>query len=90
MDWMTITEGFLAAAVRVATPLLLAATGETVAQRSGVMNLGLEGVMLTGALAAALGAASIGLHVFGFNHGAIALYEQLGYRRVEETRILDL
>ena len=53
MDAMAVTEGFLAAAVRVATPLLLAATGETVAQRSGVMNLGLEGVMLTGALAAA-------------------------------------
>lgn len=56
MDAMSVTEGFLAAAVRVATPLLLAATGETVAQRSGVMNLGLEGVMLAGALAAALGA----------------------------------
>jgi len=57
MDAIAVVEGFLAAAVRVATPLLLAATGETVAQRSGVMNLGLEGVMLTGALAAALGAA---------------------------------
>ena len=33
MDWMTITEGFLAASVRVATPLLLAATGETVVAR---------------------------------------------------------
>jgi general nucleoside transport system permease protein len=60
MDAMAVTEGFLAAAVRVATPLLLAATGETVAQRSGVMNLGLEGVMLTGALAAAVGAATWG------------------------------
>jgi ABC-type uncharacterized transport system permease subunit len=44
----------------VATPLLLAATGETIAQRSGVMNLGLEGVMLTGALAATLGASAAG------------------------------
>jgi general nucleoside transport system permease protein len=57
MDTAALTEGFLAAAVRVATPLLLAATGETIGQRSGVMNLGLEGVMLTGALAATLGAA---------------------------------
>ncbi|MFJ4224094.1 GNAT family N-acetyltransferase [Microbacterium sp. NPDC089695] len=31
-----------------------------------------------------IGAASIGLHVFGFNVGAIALYESLGYRRVEQ------
>lgn len=34
--------------------------------------------------AARLGADSIGLHVFGFNTGAIRLYESLGYRRVEE------
>ncbi|WP_136054095.1 GNAT family N-acetyltransferase [Microbacterium sp. K24] len=37
-----------------------------------------------------LGADSIGLHVFGFNTGAIALYEELGYRRVEEGLLLDL
>lgn len=37
-----------------------------------------------------LGADSIGLHVFGFNTGAIELYEKLGYRRVEESLLLDL
>jgi general nucleoside transport system permease protein len=52
-----LVTGFLAASVRVATPLLLAATGETVTERAGVINLGLEGAMLTGALAAALGSA---------------------------------
>jgi general nucleoside transport system permease protein len=56
MDVGTLLAGFLAASVRVATPLLLAATGETVAERSGVINLGIEGIMLAGALAAALGA----------------------------------
>ena len=55
-----IVGGFLAATVRVATPLLLAATGETVAERAGVINLGLEGVMLAGALAATLGASAAG------------------------------
>jgi general nucleoside transport system permease protein len=55
-----IASGFLAAAVRVATPLLLAATGETVAERAGVINLGLEGMMLSGALAATLGASAAG------------------------------
>ena len=55
-----IVGGFLAAAVRVATPLLLAATGETVTERAGVINLGLEGMMLTGALAATLGASAAG------------------------------
>ena len=47
---------FLAATVRVATPLLLAALGETLAERGGVINLGIEGAMLAGALGAALGA----------------------------------
>lgn len=37
-----------------------------------------------------MGAESIGLHVFGFNTGAIDLYESLGYRRVEETLLLNL
>jgi simple sugar transport system permease protein len=55
-----VLGGFLAAAVRVATPLLLAATGETVAERAGVINLGLEGMMLAGALAATLGASAAG------------------------------
>lgn len=51
-----IATGFGAAAVRVATPLLLAATGETLAERAGVINLGIEGAMLAGALASAVGA----------------------------------
>jgi simple sugar transport system permease protein len=55
-----VIGGFLAASVRVATPLLLAATGETVTERAGVINLGLEGMMLAGALASAVGAASVG------------------------------
>ena len=37
-----------------------------------------------------LGADSIGLHVFGFNTGAIRLYESLGYRRVEERFLLSV
>jgi ABC-type uncharacterized transport system permease subunit len=60
MEPVALVGGFLAAAVRVATPLLLAATGETLSQRSGVLNLGLEGMMLAGALAATLGATASG------------------------------
>jgi len=37
-----------------------------------------------------LGAESIGLHVFGFNTGAIRLYEGLGYRRLEERFLLSI
>lgn len=63
--------GFLAAALRVATPLLLAALGETLAERAGVINLGIEGAMLTGALAAAIGSVASGPWV-GFGAGLVA------------------
>lgn len=42
----------LASGIRLATPFLLAALGETISQRSGVLNLGVEGVMLLGAYGA--------------------------------------
>ncbi|HEX2251017.1 MAG TPA: ABC transporter permease [Gemmatimonadales bacterium] len=60
METEALATGFVAAAVRVATPLLFASTGETLTERSGVINLGIEGNMLAGALAAALGATAWG------------------------------
>jgi ABC-type uncharacterized transport system permease subunit len=44
--------GILASGIRLATPYLYAAVGETLGQRSGVLNLGVEGQMLMGAFAA--------------------------------------
>jgi simple sugar transport system permease protein len=40
--------GLIASAFRLGTPILFAALGETVAQRSGVLNVGIEGIMLVG------------------------------------------
>jgi general nucleoside transport system permease protein len=56
MPWdQILTTSFLiallTAGIRLAVPILLAVLGEIITQLSGVMNLGLEGVMLVGALA---------------------------------------
>ncbi len=49
---MTVLVGILASGIRLATPYLYAAIGETFSQRSGVLNLGVDGQMLLGAFAA--------------------------------------
>ena len=57
---MSTDSEFLAAAVRTATPLLLAATGELVVERAGIIYVGIEGSILAGALAAAAGGLALG------------------------------
>ena len=51
---------FLEASVRLGVPLALAAMGETITERSGVLNVGLEGSLIAGALGGALGALAFG------------------------------
>jgi simple sugar transport system permease protein len=48
----TVIIGILTSGIRLATPYLYAAIGETFGQRSGVLNLGVDGQMLLGAFAA--------------------------------------
>ncbi|HLA44453.1 MAG TPA: ABC transporter permease [Aggregatilineales bacterium] len=46
------TAGVFASMIRLATPYIFAGLGETFGQRSGVLNLGVDGMMLMGAFAA--------------------------------------
>ena len=49
---LSVLVGIAHSGVRLATPYLFAALGETFAQRSGVLNLGVDGIMLMGAFSA--------------------------------------
>lgn len=44
-----LTAGVFASMIRLATPYIFASLGETFSQRSGVLNLGVDGIMLMGA-----------------------------------------
>jgi simple sugar transport system permease protein len=55
-----------------AVPILLAALGETVVERAGVLNLGVEGMMIIGALGGFVVAVETGSPVLGFIGGAAA------------------
>lgn len=54
------------AVAAAATPILLAALGELVAERGGVLNLGVEGMMLMGAVAGFAAALATGSLLLGF------------------------
>jgi len=65
-------ELFLQASVRLGAPLALAALGEAVTERAGVINIGLEGAIIAGALGGALGALAFESGGAGVLAGALA------------------
>ncbi len=54
-DKMSVYSGTFIGSITMATPLLLAALGENIVQQAGIVNVGLEGMMLIGAFAGMLG-----------------------------------
>ena len=66
-----VVEPFFAATVRTAVPLVLAALGELLVERTGLINIGLEGAILAGAFGALVGASGHGV-MLGFATAAAA------------------
>lgn len=72
---MAFIVGLLTATVRMMVPILLSALGETYSERAGILNIGLEGIMLISAFFAFLGSyyfdsAAVGV-LFGAASGLI-------------------
>ena len=69
---MELVEAIILAVLAASTPLLIAATGELVAERSGVLNLGVEGMMIVGAACGFAGAWLTGSIFIGALFGVAA------------------
>lgn len=63
---------FIPAILRVTTPILLAALGVLISERAGVLNIGVEGMMLTGAFAGVVVSAATGSASLGFFAALVA------------------
>ncbi|MBR0844947.1 ABC transporter permease [Bradyrhizobium liaoningense] len=69
---MELVEAIILAVLAASTPLLIAATGELVTERSGVLNLGVEGMMIVGAACGFAGAWLTGSIFVGALFGIVA------------------
>jgi general nucleoside transport system permease protein len=69
---MGLLEAIILSVLAASTPLLLAAAGELIAERAGVLNLGVEGMMIMGAACGFAAAYLTGSTVLGAGVGTIA------------------
>lgn len=69
---MPFIIGFLAATLRIATPLILTSLGGLINEKSGITNIGLEGIMIMGAFFAVVGSEYSGNAYIGLAVGILA------------------
>lgn len=69
---MSVAASVIAATLNAGTPLLIAAIGIVIHERSGVLNLGIEGMMLMGAVCGFGATLTTGSFALGFAAGALA------------------
>ncbi len=69
---MSLAASIISSTLNAGTPLLIAAAGIVIHEKSGVLNLGIEGIMLLGAVAGFGAALSTGSFAFGFLAGLAA------------------
>lgn len=84
-DFFTVTVVFatLSTSIRFAVPYLFAALGETIGQRSGVLNLGVDGIMLLGGFGAYYAVLKTDSHLLGVAVGlGVGLLMGLAYASV--------
>ena len=67
-------EAILLTIITAATPLVIAAMGELVTERAGVLNLGVEGMMIMGAVCAFAGSYLTGVPLFGVLAGILGCF----------------
>lgn len=82
-----ISAGLYAAALRLAMPIFFAALGEVFAERAGLVNVGLEGMMLAGAFGGVLGAYATGNPFAGL---ALGIAFGIGVAAIQATAAINL
>lgn len=94
MGWWGVPVAVLAGAIRVSTPFLLVSLGECITEKSGRINLGLEGVLIMGAMSGygvslASGSAWLGVFAAGFVGSLFGLLHGVlcSLRRVNDIAI---
>ena len=94
LGWWGVPLAVFAGAIRVSTPYLLVSLGECITEKSGRINLGLEGVLIMGAMAGygsslATGSAWAGVLIAGMVGAAFGLLHGLlcSLRRVNDIAI---